>query len=100
MEEKGLHPGLEMRLRSLASRIAELKQRMNRAQPLEKVSALGEVTQLEQRYARLEEQLRGLNAEGPGFRQNAKAEFEKMADDLASNLQDFLIRLDSSDPRR
>lgn len=95
MQEKGLHPGLEMRLHSLASRINKLKQRMERADPLTRAKSLGEIRQLEQRCSALEDQLSSLNQEGAGFRQNLKAEYEKVADDLAASIQDFIIRADS-----
>jgi predicted nucleic acid-binding Zn-ribbon protein len=100
MERTGLHPALEMRLTELASRIAELKQKMNRQPSLEKIEALGEVTQLGQRYRMLQDQLRSLNQEGPGVRQDLKAEYEKIADDLAANFSDFVIRLDSDNSPR
>jgi predicted nucleic acid-binding Zn-ribbon protein len=94
MNATGKHPGLEMRLRSLSERIGELKRKMNRADSVTRIEMMGEVLQLEQREKVLEAQLRKLDGEGPGLRQNLKAEFDKIADDLAASVQDFIIRLD------
>ena len=94
MEETGLHRGLEMRLTALASRIAELRQKMNRAKRLEKIEEFGEIEELEQRYKALEDQLSKLNREGPGFRQDMKAEAEKVADDLTGTVADFMTWVD------
>jgi len=98
MTATGHHPGLEMRLRSLAQRIGELKRRMNRADASTRIEMMGEVLQLEERERDLAEQLRKLDGEGAGLKQSLKAEFEKIADDLAASVQDFIIRLDRHRP--
>ena len=95
MEATGLHPVLEMRLAALATRIAELRLMMSQAKGLEKIEEFGEIEELEQRYKVLEERLRKLNLEGPGFRQDMKAEIEKVADDLTGTIQDFVTWVDS-----
>jgi predicted nuclease with TOPRIM domain len=91
----GLHPGLEARLAALAERIAALRRRMSLAKGTEKLAEIGEVEQLERRYHALAENLRALDREGPGFRQNVKAELEKVADDLSATVEDFTMWIDS-----
>jgi predicted nucleic acid-binding Zn-ribbon protein len=95
MEETGLHPGLEIRLRTLALRIARLKEDAGTAKGLAKFEDDSEIESLEKRHKALAEQLRELDREGPGFRQNVKAEIDKLADDLTGSLDSFLKRLDS-----
>jgi predicted nucleic acid-binding Zn-ribbon protein len=95
MEETGLHSGLEMRLTALATRIAALRQKMSHAKAPEKIEEFGEIEGLERRYKVLEDQLRKLNGEGPGFRQDMKAEIEKVADDLTSTVEEFVTWVDS-----
>jgi predicted nucleic acid-binding Zn-ribbon protein len=95
MAEHGLHRGLELRLEALAARIAALRQKMSRAKGAEKIEAFGEVDELDRRYAGLAERLRALDSEGPGLRQNAAAEVEKLADDLSGALEDFTMWVDS-----
>jgi predicted nucleic acid-binding Zn-ribbon protein len=92
MKATGLHPGLERRLKALETRIGKLKSEMARAKGVDKLDELGDVEVLEQRYKELEARLAALNREGPGFRQDLKAEAEKMADDLAANFEDFALR--------
>ena len=50
---------------------------------------------LEQRYKVLADQLRLLNREGSGFRQNANAEIDKMIDDLTGTVESFFMRIDA-----
>ncbi len=95
MKEKGLHPGLEMRLTALAARIAQLRQKMSQAKGVEKIEEFGEIEELERRHQMLEDRLRKLNREGPGFRQDVKAEIEKVTDDLTGTVQDFMTWIDS-----
>ena len=95
MEANDLHRGLELRLEALAERIAALRQKMSMAKGVEKIEELGEVDELERRYAVLAEQLRALNREGPGFRQNIKAGIEKLADDLSGTVEEFMDWVDS-----
>jgi hypothetical protein len=89
VEESGLHSGLEIRLRSLELRIARLKQDMGKAIGLAKFEGDGEIESLDKRHKLLEDQLRELDREGPGFRQDVKAEIDKMADDLTGSLVNF-----------
>lgn len=93
--EHGLHRGLELRLEGLAERIATLRRKMIQATGAEKIADAAEIDELERRYKTLAERLQALNREGPGFRQDAKAELEKVADDLSGALEDFVMRIDS-----
>ena len=95
MEKTGLHRGLEMRLAALATRIAKLKQDIGPAKGIEKIVDAGTIEQLEQRYKVLADQLRLLNREGSGFRQNVNAEIDKMIDDLTGTLESFVMRIDA-----
>jgi predicted nucleic acid-binding Zn-ribbon protein len=95
MGKTGLHRGLELRLTALATRIAKLRQKMNQEKGLEKIEEFGEIEELERRYKVLADQLRSLNREGSGFRQDVKAEIEKVADDLTGMVEDFTIWVDS-----
>lgn len=95
MEKLGLHSGLEIRLKTLELRIARLKQDVGKVKDLAKFEGDSEIESLEKRHKLLEDQLRELDREGPGFRQNVKAEIDKMADDLTGSLDSFLKRLDS-----
>jgi hypothetical protein len=95
VEAHGLHPGLELRLQILAERISRLRSMMRDARGLEKIEMLGEVRELERRYARLERRLQVLNRERPGFRHRIRVALARAADDLAATLGDFMLRLDS-----
>lgn len=95
MERTGLHPGLEARLAELVTRIAELKRKLNHTEGIAKVETAEEVEHLEQRYEYLEDRLRALDREGPGVRQDATAEFEKLADDLGGMVESFVTWVDS-----
>lgn len=95
MEEQGLHRGLELRLEALAERIATLRWKMLQAKGAEKIADASEIDELERRYEILAGRLRALNREGPGFRQDAKAELEKVADDLSGTVEDFVMWVDS-----
>jgi predicted nucleic acid-binding Zn-ribbon protein len=95
MEETGSHSVLQARLAYLTARIAELKAKMSRTEGYEKITEFGEIGLLEQRHKRLEDQLRALDREGAGFRQNVKAEVENLADDLAVAVEEMVMRIDS-----
>jgi predicted nucleic acid-binding Zn-ribbon protein len=95
METTGLHRDLELRLEALAERIAALRRKLRRAKGREKVEEFGEIAELEDRYATLAERLQALDREGPGFRQDAKAELEKVADDLSGTVEDFMSWIDA-----
>lgn len=89
------HQVLELRLRALEARIEELKRKIARAKGSEKIEKFGDVAELESRHGKLADRLRQLEREGPGFRQEVKAELEAMADDLSGTVEDFMMRLDS-----
>lgn len=95
MTENGLHPGLEARLTALGERIASARIKMAQASGAAKIEAFGEVQDLENRHKLLSDRLDALNREGPGFRQNVKAEWEKLADDLTGSIENFTIWVDS-----
>lgn len=96
MEKAGLHRGLELRLEALAARIAALRHKMSKAEGAERIEAFGTIEEMEQRYRTLADRLRALNQEGPGFRQDAKAEIEKVVDDLSGTVESFVLQVDSS----
>lgn len=95
MNQQGLHRGLELRLEALASRIAALRQKTNTVAGTEKIEMLGEIDELQRRYEQMVERLRALDREGAGFRQDTKAELEKIADDLSGSVDDFITWVDS-----
>jgi predicted nucleic acid-binding Zn-ribbon protein len=95
MKEHGLHRELEVRLEALAQRIAALRRRMSRAKGVEKIEQFGEIEELERRQKKLAERLRALDREGPGFRQDVKADLERMADDLSGTVEEFMLWADS-----
>jgi predicted phage tail protein len=90
-----LHRDLELRLETVTEHIAALRQKMNRATAREKVEEFGEIAELERRYRVLADRLQALNRQGPGFRQDMKAELEKVADDLSGSVEDLMEWLDS-----
>ena len=90
-----MHQGLELRLEVLANRIGTLKEKMARAEGLQKIEALGDVDRLERRYKDLKGQLDELNREGPGFRHETKNELEKLSYDLSGAVEDFIMWTDS-----
>ena len=95
MEEPALHSGLEIRLTALATRIADLRGRMNLETERGRTNAFGEIEELEQRHRKLEADLALLDGEGPGFRQDVKAGIEAFADDLAGWVEDHVMWIDS-----
>ncbi|MDE2228790.1 MAG: hypothetical protein KGL11_07085 [Alphaproteobacteria bacterium] len=95
MKEHGLHRGLELRLEALAARIAALEQKMKRATGFTRIEDFGEVAELEQRHKALAGRLQELAREGPGFRQDVKAEIENLTDDLTNTVDDFVMWIDS-----
>ena len=72
MEQASLDQGLSMRLEHLASRIESLKAQIATAEGFEKIDEIGRLDQLEHRYKDLENRMRELNREGPGFRHEMK----------------------------
>jgi predicted nucleic acid-binding Zn-ribbon protein len=94
MTGQGFHRVLEARLEALGDRIDALRHKMAKSEGAEKVEAFGEVDELEQRYKSLGGRLQSLNSEGAGFRQDAKAEVEKLADDLSGAVEEFTLWVD------
>ena len=95
MEQAGPHRGLELRLNVLEDRIRMLKDKMNRAEGVQKIEAAGAINRLEERYKELKDHLDELNREGPGFRHGMKNELEKLSFDLSGALEDFITWADS-----
>ncbi len=95
MHEQGLHRGLELRLETLSDRIRALKQKTFRLEGIQKLQSEAKVAELEQRRNELEARLQELHREGEGFRQSLKDEIDKLTYDLGSNLDDYIMRLDS-----
>lgn len=95
MRQKSLHRGLESRLKALGNRIEALRQATERTTGAERLERFGEIEELSKRHRALTEQLEALNQAGPGFRQNLKADWETIADDLSGIIDDFTMRLDA-----
>jgi predicted nucleic acid-binding Zn-ribbon protein len=91
----GRHRELELRLEALAKRIGALRRKMKQVKRAEKIEEFGEIEELQRRYDALVERLAALDQEGSGFRQDVKAELEKIADDLSATVEDFTIWVDS-----
>ncbi len=86
--DQGLHPDLENQLQDLAGRIARLRRTTGAKDEKSPASAATEA--LEQRYETLAKRLQALKREGPSFRREAKAELERMAEDLRGTVEDFV----------
>src|SRR5271165_5293082 len=91
MEQASLDQGLSMRLEHLASRIESLKAQIAKAEGFEKIDEIGRLDQLEHRYKDLENRMRELNREGPGFRHEMKNELEKLSYDLSGAIDEFIM---------
>ncbi len=98
METAGLHPGVEMRLKLLRTRIAELRREMMKVSDfdVERIDDRIEIEALERRYNALEERLRVLNLEGAGFRSAVKSGMAQVAYDLTSSLEGLVKWIDST----
>jgi chromosome segregation ATPase len=95
MEQASLDQGLSMRLEHLASRIESLKAQIATAEGFEKIDEIGRLDQLEHRYKDLENRMRELNREGPGFGHEMKNELEKLSYDLSGAIDEFIMWVDS-----
>lgn len=91
-----LHPGLQLRIETLAKRIVILRKKAASKNDLERLIDLGMIERLERRHDLFVDQLRRLDAEGPGPWQDAKAEVAKLVDDICASIEDSLMRLDHS----
>lgn len=56
---------------------------------------LGKIEELAQRYKVLADQLRLLNREGSGLRQNVNAEIDKMIDDITGTVESHIMQINS-----
>ena len=88
------HPDLELRIEQLARRIVTLRKKAARKADMERLADLNDIGRLEHRLALLVEQLRSLDAQGPGRWQNAKAGLAKLVDDVFASIEDGLLRID------
>ncbi len=95
MEQKRLDHGLKVGLDHLRFRIEALKAKIKIAQGIEKMDEIGRLDQLEHRYKELEDRMRQLSHESPGFRRNMKNEFEKLSFDLSGAFDEFIMWVDS-----
>ncbi|MGA7327933.1 MAG: hypothetical protein WBX25_26465 [Rhodomicrobium sp.] len=95
MHEQSLHRGLELRLETLSDRIRTLKQKTARLEGIQKLQSEARVAELEQRRNELEARMQELNSQGKGFQQSLKDEIDMLTYDLGSNLDDYVMRLDS-----
>ena len=95
MEEPGLHAGLEIRMTLLATRVADLRQKMSGVKGVALIEDAGEIAELERRHKMLEDDLRLLDSEGPGVRQGLKAEMAAVADDLLGWVEEHMQWIDS-----
>lgn len=94
MATAALHPGLQLRIEMLAKRIIILRKKSARKGDLDRLVDLGTIERLERRHSLLVDQLRQLDAEGPGPWQDAKAEVAKLIDDICASIEDSMMRLD------
>lgn len=95
MTDLGRHRVLEARLHALVARIEEAKLRLAKTPGADRIEAFGEIKELEGRHRKLTARLSHLEREGPGLRQDMKAELEALADDLSGAVEDFMIWVDS-----
>jgi hypothetical protein len=76
MQQPDLRPRLELQLTVLATRIAELREKMKTAAGQERIEECGEITALERRYTAIKDRLRDRDQEGgsavSGRRRNSK----------------------------
>ena len=93
MDGETAHPALHMRLVVLQRRMAALRATVEKSTGITKIEAHDHLIDLEKRHRLLAEQLRTLDAEGAGLWQTVKAEFDLMADDLASAIDDLLMSI-------
>lgn len=96
MAASALHPGLQLRVEMLARRIVVLRKKAARKSDFERLLDMGTIERLERRHKLLVDQLRKLDAEGPGPWQDAKAEVAKLVDDIWASIEDSMMRLDRS----
>ena len=94
MATAALHPGLQLRIEMLAKRIVVLRKKAAGKKDLDRLVDLGTIERLERRHHLLVDQLRQLDAEGPGPWQDAKAEVAKLVDDICASIEDSMMRLD------
>jgi len=94
MANTTFHPDMEMRIEQLTRRLVALRKKAARKADVERLSDLSDIERLEHRRALLVEQLRRLDAEGPGHWQNAKAGLARLVDDVFAAIEDAMLRLD------
>jgi hypothetical protein len=95
MELVGLRLRLEGRMALLATRIADLKQKMHHASGLERIEQLAEIGALERRHRALDERIRHIDPGGTGAISAIAAEMDSMVGDLADVVDDSIMRIDA-----
>jgi uncharacterized coiled-coil DUF342 family protein len=95
MEAPKFYREQESRLDELGKQIAALRSRIKGTQKGETARRLADLRNLESRRKMLIDRLNQLRDQGPGFRQEVKAELEKMSGDLSANVQEFVTWTDS-----
>lgn len=89
MTEGNLYPALQMRLASVEAEITRARRAAAQSHGTAHAEAEARLADLEHRHATLAERLRGLAGHPPSAWQSIKAEFDLMADDLATAIEDF-----------
>lgn len=92
MAQIELQQMLERRLTVLATRIGDLRQKMDHATGADRLAQSGEIDELEGRYKALEDRIRHID---PAATSAIAAETEVMTDDLADLVDDFIMRIDA-----
>ncbi|MGB8842662.1 MAG: hypothetical protein WCC64_16505 [Aliidongia sp.] len=103
MELTGLRLRMEGRLTLLATRIADLRQKMRHASGAERLAQVAEIGELDGRYKALNDRIRHIDPQGTGAISTVAAEMDCMVDDLADVVDDLIMRIDAgyrTDPAR
>jgi uncharacterized protein YdcH (DUF465 family) len=95
MEQASLHTELKSRLKALASHIDELSQMMDRAKGDKRLEDKNEIETLKRRYTALDDELHGLDLEGPDFQQGVKTKIEAGANELTRWIEEHMAWVDS-----
>ena len=96
MKDNILHPGLQLRLELLATRIAKLKLAIRNEDGLRKIDDQIQIDALTKEYEALEGTLRTLSREGPGIRSAVKSALAQVGFDMRASIDAFVSRLESS----
>ena len=86
---------MKMRIKTLGIRITALENTMEKSTDSSRVAKLGELHELEGRHKDLEERLRQICREGPGLRQDVKADLNLLADNIEGGLDSLMFSVDA-----